>query len=166
MRSLVTGWDVWRQYMTESISVTVTTTTPATTAAYGKKAFKYINSVTNTVLATTATVSVGIGDTFGFPIRADYAGQIWAYAGNTAVVSNIGFTAAVSTTGSPATNTTGDVRGTLQLSGAGAGTAITNAATTNGVLRLQIVQNPAAWNQIAGTPLNTVPMFGNQQSTT
>ena len=163
---LVTGWDVWRQYMTESISVTVTTTTPATTAAYGKKAFKFINSVTNTVLATTATVSVGVGDTFGFPIRADFPGQIWAYAGNTAVVSNIGFTAAVSTTGSPATNTTGDVRGTLQLSGAGAGTAITNAATTNGVLRLQIVQNPAAWNQVTGTPLNTVPMFGNTQSTT
>jgi hypothetical protein len=163
---LVSGWDVWRMPMTEQISVTVSTTVPATTAAYGKKAFKYINSVNCTVLATSATVTVGIGDVFGFPLRADYFSQIAVTAGATTVASNVGFLAAVSTTGSPATNTTGDVRGTVQLSGAGGGTAITNAATTNGVLRLTIQQDPGVWNTINATPLNPVPMFGNTQSIT
>jgi len=32
--------------------------------------------------------------------------------------------------------------------------------------RLTIVQNPSVWAMINGTPLNTVPIFGNQQSTT
>jgi hypothetical protein len=160
---LVTGYDVWRQLMTEQIAVELNTTTAI---AYGKKAFKYISSISNTVLGTTSTVTVGVGDVFGFPIRADFASQVLVYAGATAVVSNVGFTAAVSTTGSPATNTTGDVRGTIQLSAAGGGTPITNAATTNGVVRLTVISNVGVWNMISGTPLNTVPIFGNAQSST
>ena len=162
--ALVTGWDAWKQYMTEVIPVSVTSTSP-TFSGYGKKAFKFINSI-NVTMQTTSTVSVGIGDTFGFPIRADYPSQAVVYAGSTTVVSAVGFTAAVSTSGSPATNTTGDVRGTIQLSGAGAATAITSAATTLGTTRLTIIQNISPWNMIAGTPLNTVPIFGNQQSST
>ena len=43
---------------------------------------------------------------------------------------------------------------------------VTNPMTTNGTSRLTIIQNVGVWNMLSGTPLNTVPMFGNQQSTT
>jgi hypothetical protein len=135
---LVTGWDVWKQYMTESIPISVTSTSPTFTG-YGKKAFKFINSI-NVTMQTTSTVSVGIGDTFGYPVRADYPSQVLIYAGSTTVVSSVGFTAAVSTAGSPASNTTGDVRGTVQLSALGAGTPITSVATSTGTTRLSIIQ--------------------------
>ena len=161
---IVYGADIWRMPMTELLSVSPGTT--AATTVYGKKAFKYIFSVQNTVLATTATVSIGISDVFGFPMRADYYSQVMISAGNTSVGSNVGFLAAVSTTGSPATNTTGDVRGTVQLSAAGGGTAISSVATTNGVVRLTIQQDLGVWNTINATPLNPVPAFGNTQSTT
>ena len=162
--AIVTGWDVWKQFMTESIPVSVTSTSPTFTG-YGKKAFKFINSI-NVTMQTTSTVSVGIGDTFGFPIRADYPYQVTVFAGSTSVVSSVGFTAAVSTTGSPASNTTGDVRGTIQLSSLGAGTPITSVATSTGTTRLSIIQDIGMWNLISATPLNQVPMFGNTQSTT
>ncbi len=159
---LVTGYDVWRAPMTELISAVIATTN--LTTIYGRKAFKYISSVRSSLQATTASVTVGISDIFGLPIRADQIQHLTVYAGNTAVANNVGFVAAVSTTGSPATNTTGDVRGTLQLSGIGPSTAISTVATTNGALRLVIVQDPPPWAMIYGTPLVTAPMFGNTQA--
>lgn len=161
---LVTGYDVWYQLMTEQISF-VNATTTATTV-YGKKAFKFVQSVANTALGTTSTVSVGISDVFGLPIRADYWQHTITTAGNTTITNNVGFTAAVSTAGSPATNTTGDVRGTWQLSGIGGGTPISNVATSNGSLRLVVIQNVGAWNMANGSVTNTVPFFGNTQSIT
>lgn len=159
---LVSGYDVWRAPMTELISQTLATT--SATTIWGKKAFKYISSVINTVQGTTCTASVGISDVFGLPYRADYNQTITVQAGLTTIINNVGFTGAVSTSGSPATNTTGDVRGTIQLSGIGGGTPITNVATSGGTLRLTIVQNLTPWQVIFSTPLNTVPMFGNTQA--
>lgn len=160
---LVTGWDYWRQLMTELIQVPITT---GATTIYGKKAFKYVQSVVPQQSQTA--VSVGISDVFGLPLRADLYEYCTVFAGSTSVVNNVGFLGAVSTTAGTtgATNTTGDVRGTWQISGIGSGAGLTAPATTNGALRLTIIQDLGTWNQLAATPLNTVPLFGIAQSTT
>ena len=159
---LVVGYDLWRMLMTELI------TSPATTSAttsYGKKAFKYIASVTPQSASTGGnSYSVGIGDTFGFPLRADEWEQTNSFWAGTASANSTGFTAAVTTT--PATNTTGDVRGTIQVGAAGAGTAITGTLSANGTSRLALIQNLGVWNVVYCTPVNPVPMFGVTQSIT
>lgn len=154
---IITGYDVWNNLMTELVTASGTTT------VFGKKGFKYLASAVPQQ-TQGASYTLGIGDTFEFPIRADRFEQVTVWAGNTSVVNNVGFTAAATT--SPATNTTGDVRGTIQLSGNGAGTQISQAATTNNVLRLVVQQTPSASSQINATPLNTVPLFGVPNSTT
>ena len=64
---IVNGWDVHNQAMSELITVAAATTT----SYYGKKAFKYIKSVIPQFTDATGAYSVGVGDTFGFPIRMD-----------------------------------------------------------------------------------------------
>ena len=160
----VFGWDVWRMPMSEQITKTLATTNATT--VWGKKAFKYIGSVVASASQTTATVSVGISDIFGFPLRVDNANYLSVTVGGTTIVNGVGITGAISTTGSPATNTTGDVRGTVQLSGVGGGTPISAIATTGGTTRLTIFYDIPPWNVINATPLNPVPLFGNTQSTT
>ena len=159
---LVSGWDVWRAPMTELI------TSPATTSAtvsYGQKAFKYISSVTPQSASTGGnSYAVGIGDVFGLPFRADEWEQTNSFWAGTASANSTGFTAAATT--APATNTTGDVRGTFQVGASGRGSAITGTLSANGTSRLAIIQNLGIWNVVFGTPNNTVPMFGVAQSTT
>lgn len=84
-----------------------TLTGAGTTPVIGKKAFKYIDSVTWTAVAAT-TMNVGTTDIFGVPFCADALLQERV---NDAVTANAGtFVAAVKT--DPATATTGDTRGT------------------------------------------------------
>jgi hypothetical protein len=158
---LVTGYDVRRNLMTELI------TSPATTSAtvtFGKKAFKFLQSVQQTIPTTGNTYSVGLADTFGFPIRADTWAQTEIVWNNAAMVNANGFTTAAVT--SPATNTTGDTRGTVQISTTGGlGTSVA-AAPSNGTARLSVMQNVGVWNMVYATPNNIVPMFGVAQSTT
>lgn len=156
---LFTGADVWNQPISELITAT------GTTPAYGKKAFKAVFAAVPQTIGTTvsASYSIGFGDTFGFPVRVDEWQHLQIAAGNTASGNNVGITTAVLT--NPATNTTGDVRGTVQLSGLGAGSAISSPATTNNVLRLVIIQDIPPYIMIGTTPNNTVPMFGVTNST-
>ena len=98
----VTGTDVYGIPMSEAITLN------GTTAVAGKKAFKTITSVAASAAATD--FFVGTGDVFGLPFRADsrnYCLTAW----NGAFVTTGTFVAAVTT--SPATTTTGDVRGTF-----------------------------------------------------
>ena len=152
----ITSYDVWLNPMTELF------TASGTTVIYGQKAHKYIMSV-NIVTTGAASASIGIGDTFGLPVRADEFPQISVLAGTAWGSNSAGFTAA--TTVAPTNNTAGDVRGTIQISALGAGTPIANVATTNGTSRLFITQTPAVDRIIACTPNNTVPLFGIAQST-
>lgn len=157
---LVAGWDVWRQPMTELITVGATA---VATTTFGKKAFKYINSVTVTANGTTNQYSVGVGDVFGFPLRADEFEQTAVFWNGNSVGTSLGFSAG---TTAPANNTTGDVRGTVQASinGAGTAVAISTATVSNGTARLVLVQEPGVWNTINATPLNPVPLFGVTQA--
>ena len=159
---LVSGWDLWRAPMTELITVPATT---SATTAYGQKAFKYIQSIAPTSASTGGnTYAVGVGDVFEFPLRADEWEQTLVTWAGTSNINSTGFTAAATTV--PATNTTGDIRGTLQLSANGKGSAITGTLATNGTSRLMMLQNLGVWNVIGATPNNPVPLFGVAQSTT
>ena len=158
---IVNGWDIHHQAMSESITVAASTTT----SYYGKKAFKYIKNIIPQFTDATGSYSVGVGDVFGFPIRADRFEYASNFSYNNILASNAsGFIAAVLTT---ATNTTGDVRGTLQLSvlGGGVGTGIiANNTTTNNTSRLWMCQTVAVFNDLAGNPNTTAPFFGVTQA--
>jgi len=99
----VTGTDAYGLSMSEAITFNGTTT------VNGKKAFKTITQVAVSA-ALTGNGSVGSTDIFGLPIRANSRNYVLT-AWNSAFVTTGTFTAAVATT--PATTTTGDVRGTF-----------------------------------------------------
>lgn len=105
----VRGYDVYGYPMSETI------TGPNNGTATGAKAFKYIASVTPAGTVSGTNVSVGIGTLFGFPLRVDYIGQVVAYQNGTLIVTP---TVVAAVTTSPATATTGDVRGTYASTGA------------------------------------------------
>jgi len=162
---LISGYDVWQRPMTERITIPSGNRASAT-SFFGSKAFKYIQTIANQTTAA-GSASIGMGDVFGLPFRADYYPQTELYWNDSAVnFNNGGFKAAFTT--APSTATTGDVRGTVQVSTNGTGTALTvqTAAVSQGTSRLVIIQGVGVWNTLNSTPNNTVPMFGIAQSTT
>jgi hypothetical protein len=98
----ITGTDVYGISMSEAITLN------GTTAVAGKKAFKTITQIAASAAATD--FFVGTGDVFGLPIRADSRNYVQTAWGGAFVTTGT-FVAAVTT--SPATTTTGDVRGTF-----------------------------------------------------
>jgi hypothetical protein len=88
------------------------------TTVNGKKAFKYIASVVPQ-FTDAHNYSVGTTDIYGFPIRSDFFGDVAINYNATGITASTGYTAAVTT--SPATTTTGDVRGTYALQSAADG---------------------------------------------
>lgn len=107
-----TGKDNYGVAMTETVAFN------GTTAVFGKKAFKTISQVAISA-AMAGNASAGNSDVFGLPLRVDSRGYILTYW-DTAYVTTGTFAAAVTT--SPATATTGDVRGTFLPPSASNGT--------------------------------------------
>lgn len=97
------GKDVYGVPMSQTITFN------GTTAVLGTKAFKTITQVAISA-ALTGNASAGNSDVFGLPIRADSRGYVLTTFWDAAHVHTGTFVAAVTT--SPATATTGDVRGT------------------------------------------------------
>lgn len=117
----IIGYDEYLVKVKETLSVTATGTSKTAT---GKKAFKYIQSIAITSAgdATTNTVNLGWGDTLGLPYKvSDSSDVMQAWIGGV-----LEATMPTTTRGdtSTATATTGDVRGTVLLSSAMAGTAV------------------------------------------
>jgi len=109
------GYDVYGQAMTDTITLNGTTT------VLTKKAFKSVTSI-HVSAATAGNVSAGTTNTLGCPVRLlskDYI--TFSYNATTGLLAAV--TAADTT--SPATALTGDVRGTIAL-----------AAASDGVKRL------------------------------
>lgn len=100
----VTGTDAYGIPMSEAITLN------GVTAVAGKKAFKTITRIAASIAATD--FFVGTGDVFGLPIRANSRNYVQT-AWNGTFVTTGTFVAAVAT--SPATTTTGDVRGTYAV---------------------------------------------------
>ncbi|MDB5607790.1 MAG: hypothetical protein JWP25_4690 [Bradyrhizobium sp.] len=109
----VSGYDVYGYPQTETI------TGANAGVAAGKKAFKWVTGVTHTG-SVAGTLTIGTGDVYGFPLRADQFGYTWIVWNGTSVTASTGFVVADTT--NPATATTGDVRGTYAVQSASDGT--------------------------------------------
>src|SRR5215831_8207444 len=111
---VIRGFDVFGNPMSESI------TAAAASTVAGKKAFKYFLSATPGFTDAGHTYSIGDGNVVGFNLRSlfwEYTNVF--YAGTFATTSAQCLYVAADTT-NPATATTGDVRGTVSLSGGSA----------------------------------------------
>ena len=134
----VVGFDIYGYPMTENLQAAGASTVS------GKKAFKYIQSVTpiGPVGATLgATVTVGTGDVFGLPLYSStfYGTQnpadVSIFYNGLAITITTGYLAGDQT--NPATSTTGDVRGTWPA-----------ASASDGVKRLILWQSPLVTNSL------------------
>lgn len=130
---LVVGFDMYGQPQTELI-----VGPGAGLTVNGRKGFKWFLSITPSA-GNAATVSVGVADIFEFPLRADKFSQVDIDWNSAVITSNAGFLAADTT--SPATSTTGSVRGTYAVQSA-----------SDGVKSLQINQfiSPANVASVSG----------------
>jgi len=106
----INGYDIYGVPMSEVIAAPASATT-----VNGKKAFKYISSVVP-AFTDAHNYSVGTTDIYGFPLRSDFFSDVAINYNAAAITANTGYVAAVTT--SPATTTTGDVRGTYALQSA------------------------------------------------
>lgn len=146
---LVTGYDIYGASMTELL------TASGTTVVAGKKAFKYIASVTPTANGSSL-YTVGVGDVIGIPLRADRFGSIRVVMGANVMVTSAGFTAAVT---SVANNTSGDVRGALVINTLGGA-----IGTSNGALRLVASIDLPYQTIRQATPTAYTSLFGVSQA--
>jgi hypothetical protein len=104
----IRGYDIYEQPMSE------TQTIVGTGVTVPKKAFGYISSVQlNTGAVLAGTLSLGTNQQIGLPIRTDIweACGLWVNQAQIAAPTNVVFADQTS----PATSTTGDVRGTYTL---------------------------------------------------
>lgn len=138
----VAGYDIYGYPMTETI------TGGSGADANGKKAFKFITSVTPAGTLSGSAVTVGTQDVFGFPLLASFFHEVLIYWNSTSITANTGFVAADTT--SPATSTTGDVRSTYA----------TQSSASDGTKRLAMYVNPS----VANLALSTAGMFGVTQA--
>jgi len=158
----VAGWDIYGQPMTETITVAAGAST-----GWGKKAFKYIRSVTP-LFTDANNYTVGTSDVFGFAYRSTIWEQTTVFWNGAMQTSATGWLTADTT--NPATATTGDVRGTIQTSASGGGSGI-GANASNGTIsslamtgrRLEMAQQLAVPDILLTTRLDTTPMFGATQ---
>ena len=120
----VSGYDYYGQAMTEVIATGTTSSSVANVS--GKKAFYQVSSIAINGSLPVA-ITVGTTDVLGLPLRVFDAGYIVRVGWNNTLANDAGtFVTADMTT--PATSTTGDVRGTYVPSSA-----------TNGIKRLVVV---------------------------
>jgi hypothetical protein len=109
----VSGYDVYGQAMTEAI------TGPNANTVGGNKAFKSITKVAVNGAVGTST-SVGFGDKLGLPFALLDVGYVAHLSWASTLARDTGTATAADTT-SPATSSTGDVRGTYAPSSASNG---------------------------------------------
>ena len=158
----VAGWDIYGQPMTETITV------GAASTGWGKKAFKYISSVTPN-FSDAANYTVGTSDVFGFAYRSRAVEDTRVWWAAALMVSGTGWLTADTT--SPATATTGDVRGTIQTSTNGGGSGI-GASASNGTVvslamsgrRLEMAQWLSVAPVLMGTSAAPRTIYGVTQA--
>jgi hypothetical protein len=140
----VRGYDIYGQPMTEVITCGAGVNT-----VNGKKAFKYIASVTPG-FTDAHTYSVGTTDIFGMSVRSDFWEYMNVYMNGAFVTVSTGWTVADATT--PATSATGDVRGTYAVQ-----------VASDGVKRLAMFTSLPVYNIVNATNLDYSTLFGVTQ---
>lgn len=160
---LVAGYDPYGMLMSELVTVAAGAST-----GWSFKTFKYIVSVTPQFTDAHLYIA-GTSDLFGFAVRADRWEQTSIAWNALSVTASTGFAAADAI--SPATTTTNDVRGTIQLNTSGPATGIGATATNGSIVslamsgrRLYMAQTLGLWNTIRGDITNTIPTFGPTQA--
>lgn len=147
-------WDGQLQSETITVGAGVNT-------VWGKKTAKWFISATP-AFSDAHGYTVVTSDTFGFALRSDvYEYVNVAYNGvfsSAAVSTSNAWTAADIT--NPATLTTGDVRGTFQVSARGANGTVTSTTYPDGTKRLFIQATLPLFNLIRATQNNPVPTYG------
>lgn len=130
--ALVVGYDVY------GIIVHETVTLANATVATSKKPLKAVLSITPAGTLSGSNLSVGTSDVYELPLAVYDFPWVRIYWAGTLISATTGFTAAVTT--SPATATTGAVRGTYATQSA-----------SNGTNALQVFITPEAWHMdVAG----------------
>lgn len=153
---LVRGYDVYGQPQSELI-----THVGGAVVTWGKKTFKWFLSATPQ-FSDAHAYNVVTSDTFGFGTRSDryeYCNLFYASSYGTVAVSTASAWTAADQT-NPATTTTGDPRGTFQVSTRGANATVTAATFTNGTNRIAMFSSVPLYNLINATPNNPAPLFG------
>jgi hypothetical protein len=149
---LVRGYDVYGVPMSELIAAT------AGAGTAGKKAFKYISSITGVTAATSGTpasTSFGAGDLQGFHFAVDKGEYLSIFVGGTAVVNmTTGITSAF--LGTTSSSTSPDVRGTVNMS--------TAVASTIGTGRWVMFYTPPMSDMVNANPVNAQTLFGLPQA--
>lgn len=155
----VTGRDIYGYKVSETITVSSTSSITSSYGGIGRKAFKFITAVTNSSVPSSTGISVGTTDRFGVPMYTPYVGgditvRVSSTTGtqNAAVaLTSANFTLAQGSTVT-ATSTTPDVRGVF-----------ISSIASDGTLRLQISVTPAASGVVSVTPADLSPIFGATQ---
>lgn len=160
---LVSGYDIYGQPVTQLVTVAAGAST-----GWSTKCFAYIVSVVPQFTDGSHNYTVGTSDVFEFVTRSDlweYTGVVWD---GTPMATATGWVAGVQT--SPATNLTGDVRGTIQVSTNGGGTGLTGSASNGSVVslamsgrRMFMAQDIPVTQMIRGFVTNPVTIYGVTQ---
>lgn len=146
------GYDLYGQAQTENVIH------PGGTAVqYGRKTWKFISSITPQ-FSDANNYSVGTSDVFGFSVRNDKWEYDNFYVAGAFLTVSTGWTAADTT--SPATATTGDVRGTIQVGTRGSLGSGASGGPMDGVKRLALFASIPAYNLTNTTPINPSPFYG------
>jgi hypothetical protein len=154
----VAGRDMYGYKVTEQIALSQGTTNSSGYTIKGKKAFKYVSSITNATTPTSTGVSIGFADTFGFPLTVPYTGQnagvqLLASAYSSAVVVALSSASvALASTVATQTSTTPDVRGTYA-----------STTASNATLRVQMLVTPSASAIASISVTNVAPLLGGTQ---
>lgn len=136
----IVGYDGYGQPQTETLTATAGATTVNT-----KKTYKYITSITPG-FSDAHNYSFNTSDIYGLPLFSKYFEENNIFFNATLITATTGWVVGDAT--SPATKTTGDVRGTYALQTA-----------SNGTRRLVIHQLPS-FNEMAANTSNPAPLYG------
>lgn len=126
----INGYDMYKQPMSETITSSATATS---VVADGLKAFKYIYSfvITSAANATANTLNMGWGDVLGLPYALPLKSDFLTNGTYFNEVLEATAPTVVKADATTATATTGDVRGTVDLSSATNSSAISVWYATN-----------------------------------
>ena len=154
----VSGRDAYGFKLTETIAISSNGSLTSSYGGIGRKAFKYVTSVTNSSTPSSTGIAVGTTDRYGIPLYTSYlGGDITVRVSSVATIQNaaVALTSAtfiLASTAATQTSTTPDVRGVY-----------ISSLAADGTVRLQISVTPSASGAAAMTTADLSGFFGATQ---